>query len=92
MRWFQKIASSYKMLAILLLNTVIIILFLNFASFLVLDIKKNYFKNQDLHTNPVAEKYGIPLAPVYPGMDDAEINPLGNQNNLLYRSPTFKVL
>lgn len=86
MRWFQKIASSYKTMAILLLNTVIIILFLNFASFFVLDIKRNYFKNQDLHTNPVAEKYGIPLSPVYPGMDDAEINALVNECWPAYQS------
>jgi hypothetical protein len=73
----QKLGSCYRTLAIIFLNLVLIFFGLNLACALYFEIEASYGRRAPL--NPVAEKYGISVAPVYPEMNEAEVIALMNE-------------
>ena len=71
----KRFVEYYKMVAILLLNTISLFLIINFILFIFFNIKDGFITE----TNPVSIKYRKPLEGLYSELNEKEVNVLQNE-------------
>jgi len=75
MDYYQKLSRCYKTLALMLLNTFVLILVLNIGLLAILQIKDHFFDVEE--SNPISRQYGnLSLKKVYPDLSEEAINDL----------------
>ncbi len=75
MKYFKILLRYYRGLAIIVLNTLLLLLIINIGLYVVFKINDNYFDDQG--SNPVSQEYGnSPLKIVYPQFSEQDIHNL----------------